>query len=192
MRTWLVAMILAGMTIPAQALDLPGFGKKKDGAPKEATESADKSSEPTAQEQKAPKTDAPFPIRITNADLSGDNLKFLETYLVVQNFQQKMQLPDGSMTTESGRVLVFQKGDTYIIGFYRPVDDAYVLMGQPVGLKDSGLPREDFHQAQNLPTIVAKRNDGQGMHRVFIQAGKTVHETAPDDTVTKPAEAPIK
>lgn len=194
MRKVLIAMLLIGLTAPAQALDLPGFGRKKD---ESAAKDDDAPSEQGIGSEKAPASGAgekgkveAFPVRVTNEDINGANPKFLETYFVALSFMQKMQLPDGSMTTEPGRVLVFQKGDAYVISFYRPMDGAYTLMGQPVVLKNAGVPREDFHLTHNVPTVVCKRTDTAGIWRVYVLAGKTVSEAAPDDTVLSPASLP--
>ncbi len=195
MHKVLAALLLLALIAPAQALDLPGFGRKKDDE-KSAAKDDDAPSEQGMGGEKAgnsgekPKGDAPFPVRVTNEDVNGTNTKFLETYFVALSFMQKMQLPDGTMTSEPGRVLVFQKGDLFVVAFYRPLDGAYVLLGQPVVLKNAGVPREDFHLTHNVPTIVAKRTDAPGIWRAYVLSGKSVSEAAPDDTVLSPASLP--
>jgi hypothetical protein len=197
MRGILAVFLLVGLMYPVQALDIPGCSRKKE----EAQENKANDDSPSEQaindtpagkggkDAKEGKAEAPFPVRVTNEDINGSNPKFLETYFVAQSFMQKMQLPDGSLTPEPGRVLIFQKGDTFIVAFYRPLDGAYVLMGQPVGLKDVIVPREDFDQVHNVPAIVAKRSDGQGMWRIALLMGKVVNEPAQDDTVGKSASS---
>lgn len=126
-----------------------------------------------------------FPQRVTDADIEGKNLKFLEDYFILATFMQKMQLEDGNLTPQAGRVLVMQKGDIFILGFYRPFDGGYVLLGQPALLKGIEMPREDVQPEHNLPCLIARRLDGQGAWRVYIRNGQVVTEAAQDDAITK-------
>ncbi len=134
---------------------------------------SDKKEEETVKETV---TEEAFPVRISDEDLNGTNLDFPAKHLVLITFLQKIQLPDGSMTSTPGKVLVIQKRDTYMIGFFRPVDGGYVLADKPVPVKNIVIPRESVHPKHNVPCLIAKRQDGQGSFRIYILGGKAIIE----------------
>ena len=136
-----------------------------------------------AKDKKAEKE--PFPTKVTTDDLEGKNPKFLEDYFIMVTFMQKIQLENGEMTKEPGRVLIFHKGDTNAVAYYQPVADGFVLVGKPAMVKDIDLPREDVNPEQSVPCLIAKRQDGQGAWRFYVVRGKTVMEPFEDDAVAK-------
>lgn len=139
-----------------------------------ANEKAKKKEAPKAKAASAPT----FPVRVTEADLDGSKPEFLAKHLVLISFVQKLQLPDGSMTTKPGKVLVIQKDDAYMVGFYRPFETGYVLADKPVTLKNVQIPRESVHPKHNVPCLIAKRQDGQGAWNIYILGGKSKIEPA--------------
>lgn len=169
MRKLLLLMML--LTLPVAAQD--GKSAPKGGGKGEAPAPAEQAPENL------------FPQRVTDADIEGKNIKFLEDYFILAAFMQKMQLPDGTLTQQPGRALVMQKGDIFILGFYRPLDGGYVLLGQPALLKGIEMPREDIQPEHNLPCLIARRLDGQGAWRVYVRNGQVVAELAQDDAVAK-------
>ena len=126
-----------------------------------------------------------IPAKVTAADLDGTRPEFLAKYFILTVFPQKMQLADGKLSENEGKVLVMQKDSSMIIAFYRPEGGEFVLVGKPTVLSAVVPPRADVHPENGLPCVVVRRQGSADAWRLFLRAGKVVSEQFVDETAAK-------
>ncbi|MDR0867848.1 MAG: hypothetical protein LBP75_05150 [Planctomycetota bacterium] len=114
------------------------------------------------------------------------DVEFLTKYFVDQVFSQKMQLENGLLSEEDGKVLTLRKDKNMIIAFYAPNDEGeFVLVGNPTVLSGVLPVRASVNADNNLPCLVVKKIDDAAAWRIYLRAGQVVREEFIDETEVK-------
>ena len=115
------------------------------------------------------------PEFFSEGDLQGENPEFLEKYLIIANFEQRLQLADGKLSKKKGRILVIEKNGNTFFAFYSLTDSGkYRKIGRTLATKNISFPRQDIHPEYNIPCIIVTKNDHSGAYRIYLYNGKTV------------------
>ena len=76
------------------------------------------------------------PEFFSEGDLQGENPEFLEKYLIIANFEQRLQLADGKLSKKKGRILVIEKNGNTFFAFYSLTDSGkYRKIGRTLATK---------------------------------------------------------
>ena len=128
----------------------------------------------------------PVPEIFTESDLKGENPDFLTSYLIIGNYEQRLQMSNGRLSKKPGRVLAIQKDEIMYISFYYLTESGrYRKIGRTIALKNNSIPRQDMHPEYNIPCLVIPRENNQGTYRIYLYNGNAVIQKAQKNTTNK-------
>ncbi len=115
------------------------------------------------------------PEIFSEEDLSGENPEFLENYFILANFTQRLQLADGKLSKQKGRILVIEKeGNTYFAFYFKTDSGKFRKIGRTLATRDINFPRQDIHPEYNIPCLIVSKKDSADAYRIYLYNGQTV------------------